>query len=298
MVKSACAICGSYGNFKVIHKANFSEKNLKSAFSARRLPDGSHFQIVQCKKDGLVRSNPTLPPSKLNKLYQESLFTYGQETDNLTKTYLNILRPILNKLSKEDHLLEIGCGNGFLLNSLLKMGYKNVFGIEPSIEAVGFADKNIKKKIKISVLKPNLFKIKFDFIFFFQTLDHIAEPGKFLKECYRLLTPGGYILAFNHNIESLSSKILGEKSPIIDIEHTYLYNPQTLRKIFGKNKFVTKKVYSPINIISLQHLVKLFPLPKLVKKHFLRLNQLAKLNLALKLGNVCIIAQKPYLHES
>jgi SAM-dependent methyltransferase len=248
---------------------------------------------VKCSRCGLVRSDPVISSEEMEKLYKESKFTYGEETENLIKTYIHALKPILNQLNTEDNILEVGCGNGFMLNKLYKMGFKNIYGVEPSVEAVKKADKNIRKRIIANVLKPSFFVgKKFKLIFFFQTLDHIKSPGKLLEDCFRLLAPRGYIVAFQHNIESWSARILGEKSPIIDIEHTHLYSPVTLKMIFEKYGFSTQKVYSPVNIISIKHLVWLSPFPGFIKNKLLALKIPAKISIPLKLGNVCIIAQK------
>lgn len=294
MIQTPCAICGSYKDYKILYKKNFSEKDLTAAvFSARRLPDGSHYQIVKCNKDGLVRSDPIFEEEKISRLYKESKLTYEEEVKNLEKTYLEALNYVLPVISKEDNILEIGCGNGFILSELYHKGYKRCFGIEPSRDAVKKANKDIKGNIVTDILRPGVFKLKkFKLIFFFQTLDHVPNPNQFLKECYKLLEKGGFILAFNHNIDSLSSKLMGEKSPIIDIEHTFLYSPQTNQMLFKKNKFSPLKIYSPTSTISLKHLFWLFPLPKILKKRFISKSIFKKINVRLKLGNLCIIAQK------
>jgi len=295
LYKTYCPICGSKKNFKVLYKTNFSLDDLNDTiFSARRIPDKIHYQLVKCKNDGLVRSNPIADHSVLEVLYKKSKFTYQDETDNLTNTYYQALQKVLKNIDKNSKILEIGCGNGFVLKKLYQHGYKNIYGIEPSIDAKNNADKKIANNIITDILKPKLFhKKSFDFIFFFQTFDHIPNPNEFLKLCYSLLKKGGYILSFNHNINSFSSKILKEKSPIIDIEHTYLYNPQTMKLIFENNKFHTVTTFSPNNIVSLRHLVWLFPLTIKLKKKLLEskhkvLNKIIKI----KLGNICYIGQK------
>lgn len=293
MIQTSCALCGNSENFTVLYKKNFSEGDFnKDIFSARRLPDRSHYQIVKCNEDGLVRSNPILEPKIIANLYKESKFTYQSEVGNLEKSYFEALDPALKIISKQDNILEIGCGNGFILKKLYEKGYKNSFGIEPSLEAAEKADKNIKNNIVVDILRPALFKSKkFKLIFFFQTLDHIANPNEFLKECYELLDEGGYILAFNHNVESFSAKVLGERSAIIDIEHTFLYSPETIKRIFEKNGFLPINIYSPFNTISLAYLTWLLPIPGFTKK--LLQKMLPKnINLRLQLGNLCIIARR------
>jgi SAM-dependent methyltransferase len=297
-----CPLCGQNRNYNVLYKQNFSTGDINHAtFSARRSPDRIHYRFVKCKNDGLIRANPRLSQNELSALYQGSRFTYQRETENLTKTYLINLSLVLNKISHQAKLLEIGCGNGFLLSALFQKGYREVYGIEPSIEAFNKASAVIRKKIRRSIFKPGIFPSSFfDFIFFFQTFDHIAEPNRFLEECYRLLRPGGYILSFNHDAGSFWAKILKDRNPIIDIEHTFLYTRHTARQIFIKNRYKVIKVSSTDNTISLGHLLWLLPFLTVYKKRLFNtrkklIKSILSLAVRVKLGNLCIVGQKPLL---
>ena len=290
-----CAICESNNNYQVLYKKNFKISDLNvNIFSARRLPDKIHYRLVKCNLCGLVRSTPIVDIKYLSQLYKKSLLTYDAEIKNLTTSYIDSLKPILSKLPKNAKILEIGCGNGFILKTIYDLGYKNVYGVEPSEDAISKSSPKIKKNIITNILKPGLLsKESFDLIFFFQTFDHVPEPNKFLKECYHLLRKNGYILAFNHNIDSFSSKLLGEKSPIIDIEHTFLYSFKTIKDIFEKNKFIVNKVYSPNNILSIKHLFWLLPIPKDIKQKIVKSNtQILDKKINIKLGNICLEGQK------
>lgn len=296
-----CALCGSQNDYTVIYKSNFKDIDFSpKVFSARRVPDSIHYQIVRCNKDNLVRSNPVYSNSAINNLYKESKLTYTNQIANLHATYIRVLEKVLFQLQKHATILEIGCGNGFMLKSLFDKGYVNLYGIEPSIDAVSQADARIKDCIRVDFLNEGMFKEgMFDFIYLFQTLDHIYDPCNFLSVCYRLLSPGGFILALNHDISSFSARLLREKSPIIDIEHTYLYSQETISLLFKKCGFEVMTVFSPKNIVSLQYLLWLIPfLPKHVKLKLLQsrnvlLDRLLSKRISLKLGNLCIISKKP-----
>ncbi len=293
--KVSCAICNTVDNYSVLYEQNYKDDDFNvDIFSARRLPDKIHYQLVKCNSCGLVRSTPVIENDILNDLYVKSKLTYNTEVENLKTTYLEALSPILNRLAKKSAILEIGCGNGFVVEELCKQGYTNTFGIEPSIDAVEKAPDDLSKRIVLDYFKDGLFKENtFNFIFIFQTLDHIPNPDQFLKECHRVLKPNGYIFAYNHDVESISAKILGEKSPIFDIEHTFLYSTDTIKKIFNKNRFEVLSVDKPLNTLSLKHLTWLLPLPRRIKRWLLRSNSsLFNINIKIPLGNLAITARK------
>lgn len=290
-----CPLCGSKKNYSVLYRRNFSEADFnKEVYSARRLPDRIHYQIVKCLQDGLIRSTPILEPVDLNKLYQESLFTYEEEISSLGKSYLAVLDKVLPNLNKDSNILEVGCGNGFMLEKLFESGYKNIFGVELSIDAAKKADEKIRKRIYLqSVYRARLKNDFFDLIFLFQTFDHLASPNLFLKKCRQLLKRGGYILTLNHNIDSLQARILGEKSPIIDIEHTFFYSSKTARLAFENNGFKVIESFSPKRLISLKSLFRLLPIPSLVKESIVdSKNKILDQSLNIRLGNLCLIARK------
>ncbi|MBI5554583.1 MAG: class I SAM-dependent methyltransferase [Elusimicrobia bacterium] len=300
MHNTTCPLCGAVEDYTVLYKSNFKEANFSpEIFSARRLPDTIHYQIVKCKNDGLVRSTPVQDQAQSDILYKRSKFNYAEQVENLTASYWRVLAEVLPRLSLKDRILEIGCGNGFVLSALAKNGYQQVYGLEPSLDAAAKANPWLKDKITTEVLKKGLYPpASFAFIYFLQTLDHIPEPLKFLSICYDLLLPGGMILALNHDVESFSARMLKEKSPIIDLEHMYLYSQDTVRRLFSKSGFTLLKIFSPASVISWRYLCWLLPLPKAVKIRILQAkgrvsNYLLRQKIWLRLGNLCIIARKP-----
>lgn len=297
LVSTRCAICESTGNADTLYPANFDATALNpDIFSARRLPDLLHYQMVRCRRCGLVRSDPVADPRLLAGLYRESRFTYGADTPNLAKTYGAYLKRAKRYGLVKDHLLEIGCGNGFFLKEALQQGFTQVSGVEPGQDAVHLADPTIRPHIRCELMRPGLFPPDtFSAICLFQTLDHLPDPNEMLAECHRLLKPGGIMLCINHNIDARSAHLLKEKSPIIDIEHTYLYTPQTMRQLFEKHSFHVCEVKPALNLIRLHSLLRLLPLQKNVKHKILSHLQnstFGKLSLWLPLGNLYLIAQK------
>ena len=293
-----CAICNTEGNAVELYPANFVMEALHPIFfSARRVPDRIHYRIVKCSICGLVRSDPVADSRILGQLYAQSTFDYGDEVDNLKLTY----GYYLSKLNKYDvqkrTLLEIGCGNGFFLEEGLKQGYVNVVGVEPSADAVARANSKVRSQIICDMMRPGLFgKGQFDVICMFQVLDHIADPAGLLAECYHVLKPGGLILCLNHNIEAISARLLRNRSPIVDIEHTFLYSPDTMRHLFSSSGFKVLRIHPVINIYSPHYMVMLLPLPRTIKGILLKLLKkriFQNIKLTAPLGNLYLVARKP-----
>lgn len=295
LIDSKCALCSKDNDFRVLYKENFDLELVDSkVFSARRIPDRLHFQIVKCNHCGLIRSNPIIPLQNLKKLYQESKFTYGEEIENLQLTYGFYLKRLDDYGVIKGKLLEIGCGNGFFLEEALELGYKEVWGVEPSRDAINKASTKVKKHIIHDFFRPGIFMPnKFDVICFFQVLDHVLNPSQFLSECHRILKPDGLILCISHDIGAWSARVLKEKSPIIDIEHTYLYDKKTIAKLFGKNKFQILGVGGIKNTYSLSYWLKMVPLPRGIKRILIKkYHKFLRLKLTLGVGNLYLIARK------
>lgn len=335
MMNQVCAICEKR-NFKILYPENFDIKKINSRiFSARRLPDRIHYQVVKCKNCNLVYSTPILEYEKIEKLYRKSFTNYDEHLENLKETYGHYLKELKEKYQKQtvddrklkldvedgglrveknnltsnfhpqsppstfhppaSRLLEIGCGNGFFLEEAAKQGYK-VYGVEPGKQSVEKAKPDIKKNIIVDIFKPGQFKKNFfDVVCCLQTFDHIPNPNELLAECYKLLKKGGLVLFFNHDIGAWQNRLLGVKSPIIDIEHTYLFDKKTMRRIFTKHHFKIRGIKSSFNIHHLAYWIQLFPLPRFLKLsliRFLNFTRLGKLKIKMYPGNLVLIAQK------
>ena len=294
-----CAICDTYYNTTVVCPEQLGiEKINADTYSARRFESKiNHFRFVRCIACGLLRSDPILPAENIEQLYRDSKFTYEKHVANLTKTYGYYIRKASKLLANKKTFLEIGCGNGFILEEAKKQGFREVWGIEPSDHAIAEASPEIRAQIKVDICKEGLFtENSFDMITIFQTLDHLTDPSHILSLCYTWLKSGGVILIFNHNERSIPARILGEKCPIIDIEHTYLYNKKTITKLLSKNLFQNITADTAWNVHTMSYLTSLVPLwPRTFKQilqWFLATSNLGRRSLWLPIGNLVAIAQK------
>lgn len=298
LLSTSCAICRTPGNAREICKARLNSRALDpSVFSARRLPDGIRARFVRCNTCGLVRADPTLAPETLTDLYGRSGFDYVGQLPCLRQKHARYLAALNAYGVRKGALLEIGCGNGFFLEEALKQGFQSVQGVEPSRNAVAVASAKIQASIVCSVMRPGLFEAScFDVVCMFQTLDHLPDPALVLDECLRVLKPGGLALCLNHDVDAWSARLLGCRSPIFDVEHTFLYSRRTLARLFREQGFHVRKTGIARDILTAHYLTWLFPFPATLKRpllNSLHRTWLGQINLTVPLGNVYLVAQKP-----
>jgi SAM-dependent methyltransferase len=278
-----------------LYPRTFNEEDLNEAvFSARRVTEHFHYKMVRCKRTGLVFSREVLPDELLEKLYAGSKVTFNEYTDIIRKDYWKPLARYASIL-KKDAALEVGCSNGFFMEELLSQGFKRVEGCEPGREAKVQAPLSVKNNIHTGFFNKDLYEDNsFDLICIFQTLDHLSDPLYILETCFSKLKKGGMLYAIVHNVDALQAKILGERSPIIDVEHIYLFNPQSIRLAVEQVGFDTMECFPVKNSYPINYWIKhvRFPFGKTINSIFSFIG-LDKVRIPLSVGNTGMIARKP-----
>lgn len=297
LTATLCAICGTEGNGAELYPANFSAEALNArVFSARRLPDRIHYRMVRCSGCGLVRSDPVTSSANLASLYAGSQFDYAAEVPSLRRTYGRYFRKARARMPELRSVLEVGAGNGFFLELVRDEGVSDVRGVEPSSAAIAAARPDIRPLLVADLLRAGIFPpASFDLICAFQVLDHVPDPLDFLRQCHSLLRSGGLVLFLMHDVESWSARLMGVRSPIIDIEHTYLYSRATIVMLLNRAGFEIQEAGAAVNTLTMSHLLHLTPLPRPLKHAaaaVLAVTRLGRLPLALPLGNLYAIGRK------
>lgn len=307
MIATTCAVCDTDTADREVYADTLSADAATSErFSARRTPDRVHYRMVRCGNCGLLRSNPILADDELAKLYRDSSLTYEDEVAFARRTYgqyllrsLATYAPDINLASAR--LLEIGCGNGFFLEQALASGFRDVAGVEPSLEAVRMASPSVRGHIVNDIFRDGLFpRGQFDVICAFQVFDHLAHPNDVLKTCREALRPGGLALFINHDVGAWTNRMLGARSPVIDIEHIYLFDTETMPLIFQKHGFEVLDVFPVENTYPLHYWMKMAPLPATWKTRMipaLKDTGLGRMELSWKAGNLGLIARCPQVAE-
>ena len=294
-IATRCAVCDSLGNSREGFPSTVDANSFTAeVFSARRLPDRRHYRWVTCNNCGMYRSDP-VSDINLDDLYRNSSFDYSGEVHGLKNSYRKIVAKTCANPRDKD-LIEIGGGNGFFLEEALDMGFKTVREVEPSVDARDQAPEHLKQYFITDMLRPNLIPSESaDVAVIFHVLDHLPDPLDTLKLILETLKPGGSICIAVHNVKSISATLLRSKSPIFDVEHTYLYSKKTLKLLLEKAGYSEIEIRHYKNSYSLAYLFHLLPLSRRFKSKLLNSNYgqlLRRVRLTVPLGNMWAVARK------
>lgn len=105
-----------------------------------------------------------------------------------------------SRFVRNKRVLDVACGEGYGASALSKANAQSVIGVDISEEAVRHA----RNKYGIDARLGNaenlpLASNSIDLIVSFETIEHIADQEAFLKECVRVLVPGGKLIISTPN---------------------------------------------------------------------------------------------------
>jgi ubiquinone/menaquinone biosynthesis C-methylase UbiE len=150
----------------------------------------------------------------------------------------------------------------------------------------------IASMMKAGVLADNSFEVGT----MFHTLDHLTDPVSTLKDCAEALQKGGVFVVAIHNERSWSARLMGERSPIIDVEHTHLYTRKSGEALFKKIGFIDVRSGAYNNHYSLAYILHLIPISRTFRKRVLESSigtLLGKIKVIVPLGNMWVAGTKP-----
>jgi 2-polyprenyl-3-methyl-5-hydroxy-6-metoxy-1,4-benzoquinol methylase len=176
-----------------------------------------------------------------------------------------IIEAILQKIysrPKQIRFLEVGCGAGYVLQHLEKLGFQ-MTGLDMNQKGLTYARKRVKSPLLCCLMEEAIFKKKFDAVGAFDVLEHVDDENAFLKRCLLHLKPGGHVFitvpAFQflwsqideigghrrrYSDKDLTKKLMNAGFNVKTISYfgMFILFPQfTIRKIFDWRRKLTNK---------------------------------------------------------
>ena len=125
---------------------------------------------------------------------------YGYVNDKASHAFYYLQKPLLSLLDKNKNtcILDLGCGNGHLVNYLLTLGY-NAYGTDASDKGIAIAknshpDRFFVQDLSTGKLPGELSIYKFDTIISTEVIEHLYDPEGFIEFCKQALTNKGEIV--------------------------------------------------------------------------------------------------------
>jgi SAM-dependent methyltransferase len=255
-----------------------------------------HHRLITCAGCGLVYATPAPTEAYLEASYRQATFDAVRESELAAKTYVESLRKAGSL--RPARALDIGAGDGAFMKELVRNGFVDVNGFEPSAAPLALADPDIRAKIRAELFDGSRVEpASYGLVTCFQTIEHVYEPLRLVKDVYRALEAGGVAFLIAHNSHALSARLLGEKSPIVDIEHLQLFNPRSAEVLMHAAGFTNVRVFPIMNAYPLAYWTRLLPLPTAIKSKLLAalagpLRWLGDTLVPLPAGNIAIIGVK------
>ena len=114
-------------------------------------------------------------------------------------------------------LLDIGCGGGLLCEPMTRLGFQ-VTGVDASERNIGTASAHAAEQglaidYRATTAEDLLAagEAPFDVILNMEVIEHVADPGAYLRDCARLLAPGGLMIVatLNRTLKALALAKIG-----------------------------------------------------------------------------------------
>jgi SAM-dependent methyltransferase len=263
-----CPVCGNTDESNELYPQRLDLSRLDGmSYASRKEPEYMSLRMVVCPGCDLLYAPRVPSRSFLDNAYAETEYDSDLEARYAAASYAESLRGLLGRLPDRESALEIGSGNGAFLTHLREMGFSRVTGIEPSSKAANAAAPELRPLIRIESFDPaNLPQAGFSLVVANQTLEHVEDPYRLLAALRGLLKPGGAVMIVSHNYRHWLMRLMGARSPIVDIEHLQIFSPGSLTQALIRSGFEAPRVESFQNRYPLHYWMRLAPMPRGMKR--------------------------------
>lgn len=267
-IDRSCPVCGTSSTRATLFtKEDINQEKLSGfSFASRKTPEFMSHRMVACLECDLVYAPQPPGDTELAAAYHQAEYDSTEEAEDAADAYARAIQPVFANLPQRESALEIGTGTGVFLNRLQQEGFSVLVGVEPSTAAIDAAHPEQRAWIRQGVFEESAFSPEtFDLICCFMTMEHVPDPATVARSAFKLLRPGGAFVTVTHDRRSIVNRLLGKRSPIIDVEHMQLFSDASLTALFERSGYEQISIKAFSNRYALRYWLRLMPLPGLMK---------------------------------
>ena len=187
------------------------------------------FEIVQCPACALVFYAGDAEAS-----YDETYFKGAEYTDYVAdkaiaqRNFERRLAELKARQPQGGKLLEVGSAYGFFLE--LANRHWQARGVDITPEGVRYA----RETLGLDAVEADFLGLPdepdtYDMICMWDTIEHLPHPARFVEKAARWLKPGGMLVVTTGDVDSLVSRVRGDRWRMIHPpSHLYYFSPATL----------------------------------------------------------------------
>lgn len=152
--------------------------------------------------------------ANLDKIYSEWHRRYDSKDENdldlgykkLELDFPQIL-VVYNKIEKKSKVIDLGCGDGFLLRLLKEEKNCTVTGVDFSDYRLNIATQRGIKVIKANLEEYDFYDLgQFDYIISTEVIEHLFRPIEYLENCKKLLNINSKIILTTPNLAFIKNR--------------------------------------------------------------------------------------------
>jgi SAM-dependent methyltransferase len=192
-------------------------------------------------------TTPRPEPETLARAYADPEYyrTHGIHHDGVLPDHRLRARRVRER-SSGDRLLEVGCGEGYLLAALRDEGFQ-VVGCDLSPAAAAAARTRFGLDVRAGAIDDAPFPAaSFDVVVLYHVLEHVPEPARLLGHVGRLLRSGGLLVAEVPNLDAAHSLRPRTRRHVLDLPlHLVHFTPGGFEQLLSRSGFRVETLTIP-----------------------------------------------------
>ena len=222
-VQRKCPVCNDNG-FEVLYQQNFAESDFNLITNSC---------VVTCDLCGMGFLTPIPAQQEWDEYYMLfSKYAIAATTNSNDQSRFDRIADFFASANIADSssVLDIGCSNGGLLETLAKRGFNKLTGVDPAPISPQFLREGSNVQYIQATINNFTSSLYYDVISLEQVLEHLVEPRTIIKKIAEMQMPGGLIYIGVPNGKNFTQSTDGPFQQF-SVEHVNFFSLSVLKTL-------------------------------------------------------------------